>query len=234
MSNYCVKRTCVIYALILTPCFHIGCTDQVNKLDSAEKSEPLMQRATQRANEGDVESAIRLYEKTLNQNPSNARAHLELALLLHDYKKSYVEAIYHYRRYLKLRPTAEKWDMISEREHLAGRLFAAGVVAPGPDGARVIELQKEVRSLNAEVSQLRRRLSVGGAVASKQASTRLQQKPRIRGKIERHHVKPGDSLSGIARKFYGDPHRWKEIQIANPGILGSSEVVKVGQVLVIP
>jgi len=234
MSQYYVKRTCVIYALTLIPCFHIGCTDRVNTLDNTEKSEPLMQRAAQRANEGDVESAIRLYEKTLNQNPSNARAHLDLALLFHDYKKNYVEAIYHYRRYLKLRPTTEKWDMISERERLAGRLFAAGVVAPGPDGARVIELQQEVRSLKAEVSTLRRRLAVGGSIAPKQASTRPQQKSRPRTKIETYRVKAGDSLSDIARKFYGDPHRWKEIQIANPGILGNSEVVKVGQVLVIP
>jgi tetratricopeptide (TPR) repeat protein len=235
VSRYYVKRHCIIYALaLITPCFLVGCSDRVTKLDSTEKAEPLMQRAAQRTNEGDVESAIRLYRKVLYQNPKNARAHLDLALLLHDYKKNYVEAIYHYRRYLKLRPTTDKWEMIGERERLAERLFAAGVVAPGPDGARVIELQQEVRSLNAEVSMLRRRLAVGGSITPKPAPTRVQKKPRTRAKIDTYRVLPGDSLSDIARKVYGDAHRWKEIQVANAGLLGSSEVVKVGQVLVIP
>lgn len=194
-----------------------------------------MQRAAQRANEGDEDSAIRLYRKVLDQNPRNASAHLDLGLLLHHYKKNYVEAIYHYRRYLDLRPKTDKWEMIGERVRDAEHMFAADVVAPGPEGAKVVQLQQEVLSLKAEMSRLRRRLLAGGSIPQKSTPSAPKSKPRAPAKLDTYRVKPGDTLSDIARKVYdGDSQRWKEIQSANSDILGSSAVVKVGQVLVIP
>lgn len=48
-------------------------------------------------------------------------------------------------------------------------------------------------------------------------------------------VKPGDSLSGIAQKQYGNPAGWPKIYAANRAAIGPNpNYIKAGQVLVIP
>lgn len=52
-------------------------------------------------------------------------------------------------------------------------------------------------------------------------------------KLKRTHiVQPGESLSSISRKYYGTPERYGKIVAANN--LRSRDVIRVGQVLVIP
>jgi 5'-nucleotidase/UDP-sugar diphosphatase len=47
-------------------------------------------------------------------------------------------------------------------------------------------------------------------------------------------VGAGDSLSAIAKKFYGDTNRWKEIWEANKDKLPDPNLITVGQELRIP
>lgn len=49
-----------------------------------------------------------------------------------------------------------------------------------------------------------------------------------------HTVKKGETLSEIARLYYGSGTRWKEIYDANSEKLGDKNRVRVGTVLVIP
>jgi len=52
-------------------------------------------------------------------------------------------------------------------------------------------------------------------------------------KLKRTHVvQPGDSLSAISRKYYGNPDLYGKIAVANG--LRSHDRIRVGQVLVIP
>ena len=48
----------------------------------------------------------------------------------------------------------------------------------------------------------------------------------------RYTVVRGDTLSGIARRYYGNPSAWKNIAAANPGV--NPNDLKVGQTLVLP
>lgn len=50
----------------------------------------------------------------------------------------------------------------------------------------------------------------------------------------RHTVKSGESLSKIAKHYYGDPMKYKEIFSANTNILSNPDVIRPDQVLVIP
>lgn len=47
-------------------------------------------------------------------------------------------------------------------------------------------------------------------------------------------VVPGDTLSGIALKFYGDASRWPEIHEANKDIIENPNLIYPGQTFVIP
>ena len=49
-----------------------------------------------------------------------------------------------------------------------------------------------------------------------------------------HTVAKGDTLYSLARQYYNDQGRWKDIYQANLGMLSSPDLVKIGQELVIP
>lgn len=49
-----------------------------------------------------------------------------------------------------------------------------------------------------------------------------------------HTVVPGDTLSGIAKKYYGDASRWPEIQAANKGKISNPNLIYPGQTFLIP
>ena len=50
----------------------------------------------------------------------------------------------------------------------------------------------------------------------------------------RHTVKSGESLSLIAKHYYGDPMKYKQIFEANTNILKNPDLIHPDQVLVIP
>jgi hypothetical protein len=50
----------------------------------------------------------------------------------------------------------------------------------------------------------------------------------------KHIVESGESLSKIAKHYYGDMMKYKQIFEANRDILDSADVIEVGQVLMIP
>ena len=49
-----------------------------------------------------------------------------------------------------------------------------------------------------------------------------------------HEVVKGDSLSSIAKKYYGDPSLYMQIFEANKDVLSKPDLIKIGQRLRIP
>ena len=49
-----------------------------------------------------------------------------------------------------------------------------------------------------------------------------------------YRVQPGETLSMIARKFFGKSSAWKTIRDANPGVIGPDGIVRAGQEIRIP
>lgn len=47
-------------------------------------------------------------------------------------------------------------------------------------------------------------------------------------------VKPGDSLASLARRYYGDPEKWRVLYDANRELLNNPDDLHVGDVLTIP
>lgn len=55
------------------------------------------------------------------------------------------------------------------------------------------------------------------------------------GSSSRYHtVAEGDSLSSLARKYYGSPNRWADIEAANHDVIGNPNALRVGTRLKIP
>jgi LysM repeat protein len=281
----------------------VGCR-RVGHLDERERNNRIVRKAYELSNQGDYDAAIGLFTKALETYPRLSRPHLDVALLLHDRKRDYVRAIYHYNRYMELRPRTDKMRMITGRIQQAERALVASFEIEGESSGRSVnDLERENRGLNdrqivlvkrievleAELAAIREeeRLRYKATVVGEEGVTATQsslpappvtvfdrplpavsaaevevnstdegatsaaaktpppvtppvatvlpvatapEKPAARS----YTVRPGDSLSKIAFKVYGDATKWRKLQNSNRTSLGNSVNVKVGQVLVVP
>ena len=159
----------------------------------------------------DVDGAIAWCEKALRRRPDSAPAHRELALMYDHYKQDYLAALYHYRRYLELRPdTAERADveemMATCGRALAAQLLAAGPVLPPPPVAAAPAVAPPAPPV---------------APAAAPA-------PQI------HVVQAGENLATISGRYYGTPAKWKLIFNANQDRLTDANNLRVGTRIEIP
>ena len=232
-----------------------GCGPRAARLDRRDEQDPIIRRAQAKARIGDVDGAIELYRKALERNPHLARAHFDLGILYDTRKKDYIRAIYHYKRYLELRPDTEKKGLIKDFIRRARISFAASLPEQ-PSGAvrEIAELKKENRDLRQRVDELQRQLQeckrrirtaaspASAEVAAPAAAPMAAGPPSLAApapapahpEVRLYRVRRGDTLSSIATKMYGSPAQWKKIYDANRGTLKGPESLRVGQNLVIP
>ena len=79
-----------------------------------EEDHPLMRRALSLQRVGDIRGAIEAYQHAIETKPGFARAHLNIAILYSEPPhEDFVRAIYHYERYLDLRPGMKLWALHS-------------------------------------------------------------------------------------------------------------------------
>src|ERR1700678_249343 len=87
-------------------CFPSGDTQ------SDEQNEPHFLTGKSLVSQMDYTGAINSFERALEVNPRNASAHYELGWLYEEKAADQAAAIYHYDRFLRLRPAAENADVI--------------------------------------------------------------------------------------------------------------------------
>jgi LysM repeat protein len=213
---------------------------------SDEQREPHFLAGKARANALDYKGAIEAFEKALEANPRNASAHFELALLCEKDETDLTGAIYHFDRYLRLRPNAENADIVKDRLLRCKQMLASGVlpVSTAPN------MQRDLERLTAENRELRRQLEAWQAYyashpqpTSSPPSTSAIQTSGGTGTVaapstqpvqqavaaRTHTVKAGESPYSIAKK-YGV--KLDALLAANPGL--DPKRLKVGQTLNIP
>lgn len=154
----CNVLICLVMAL--TCC--AGCFENVAKQDQKDGDNIYIQRARSKIDEGEPKAAIALYKQALDVDPTLARAHLDLALLLHDAGDDYIATIYHYRRYIELRPDTEKKKMIENRIRLASQSFAGQIMGKkyAVNQAFVEELEKKNKELTDKIEILERKNAI--------------------------------------------------------------------------
>lgn len=236
---------CLI-AVCVAPCI-TGCGRDAASLDKQEENDPALRRARVRKKAQDIDGAIELYNKALDRKPQLARAHLEVGLLYDSYKEDYNRAIYHYQRYLELRPDSEKEQLIQDLIRRA-RLSYAVSLPDTPPGAieEIAELRKENASLKARLAELMKSPS-GVASSSMSESAPRTVAPQVvtetspapkpapaQPPVRTYRVQKGDTLSSISGKMYNDTTAWRKIYEANKNTMKSPSSLTVGQTLIIP
>ena len=106
-----------------------GCV-QSNPGSSDEEKEPHFQHGQELANSLDDKGAAESFEKALEVNPHNAHAHFELGLLCQrGDNPDLAAAIYHFERFLRMRPDSDQADAVRARINACKQDFARSVSA---------------------------------------------------------------------------------------------------------
>jgi LysM repeat protein len=237
--------------LLLAGCVLGGC---VPPAPGDEEKEPYFLAGKGRVSTMDFTGAIQSFEKALEVNPKSAPAHFELGLLYDQNEPDPAAAIYHFERYLKLRPNSGKEELVRTRI-LACKQKLAETVSLGPVTERQ---QRGFEDLAVENKRLQEEKEIWHAYAlSLQA---LTNRPAASSPVTRatqppasaqpapadstipvrptatpaatsrtHIVKAGESPILIARK-YGV--KLEALNAANPKL--DPRRLQVGQALIIP
>lgn len=208
--------------------------------DQREERDPLLKKAQARKNMNDFDGALELCQRAIDRKPAMARPHLDMALIYDQSKGDYLRAIYHYERYLEMRPQAEKRDLIQELIRHAKLNYAASLPEQ-PSGAiqEIAMLKKEIESLRIQMARQKPSASVTTAQPAPAAPTAVvptsAQPQPAQSAMQTYVVQAGDTLSKIAGKVYRDTTQWEVLYEANKSALpGGPQSVRVGQTLMIP
>lgn len=198
-------------------------------------------RQAQKARDAnDFKSALQSYRQVLDTHPRFARGHLELALLCDEKLGDPVSAIYHYRRYLELEPSADKRRVVEDFIERAKLSLAAKLPQPpGVDTSELVRLQNQNAALAAEVAALKARLTEvpvapTNVVVAPPTVAPVTNVVAETAKARTHVVAKGDTLYSLAVRYYGDRAAWQKIYQANRAALPNKDQLRIGQSLVIP
>ena len=211
---------------------------------SAERREArdrYLRRAQAAQESQDIDRAIALCEQALLRRPDLALAHRELGLMLDNYRRDYVPAIYHYQRYLQLRPDAKNREEIDALIRQCRMSFAAQI-AESPEEIK-LDLQARdarIRNLELEVAAWREQnnpvpapaAAASASLAKAAASPAVS--PAVSAQAQFHVVQAGENLATISMRYYGTRAKWKTIFDANKERLTDANNLRVGTKLDIP
>lgn len=136
-------------ALLLLLLVLSGC-DPTGQTQLEEEKEPHFLTGKNRERSMDFAGAVEAFDKALEVNPQSAAAHFELGWLSAEKENDPAAAIYHYERYLKLRPNAENSTLVGQRI-LICKQDLARQVSLGPINEKV---QRDLEQLTAETKRL--------------------------------------------------------------------------------
>lgn len=117
-------------------------------------------RAKEKYELRDYREAISLYEEVLRDNPEMAKAHFALGLIYNDKIGDPVSAIYHFRKFLRLRPNSDKAKTVKEwitRAELS--IASLQPNSPMESTEQFVEIQKENLALKNANEKLQQELT---------------------------------------------------------------------------
>jgi len=215
------------------------------------------------AQEGKAREGLAMFTKVILSRAEAPESHMEAGLLCLDAQvKDPLLAIFHFRRYLALRPDSIHSRVAQDRIRFAEKEFLKALPSFNAEDSRVASLQGQLALVRAENDRLK--LKVGAAIAPVTApvadapedtasavpptlsptarpevdpvaaATRQAKSGKPAGVRRTHVIAKGDSLAAISRKYYGTSARWKDILNANSAAMKNERDLKVGREIVIP
>ena len=222
-----------------------------------ETDEPEYQRGKDLLRRGEEEKALLSFLRVVDERSEAPESHLEVGLLYLEEFDQPVLAIYHFQRFLELRPEARQSPQVEKLVDTARKEFARSLPGqpfrPPEEQDEILRhaerlevenqrLEREIRELRGANRRLREqwesaRAAAGGNGGNTAATTgggRAEGPPSPEPSPGSYVVRPGDTLNSIARRAYGNPALWERIFDANRDLLRSPDDLRVGQELRLP
>lgn len=228
----------------------VGCDDTVPGLPrSLETEDQDFKQGQLFQKQGESRKALECYLKVIDKRKGAAESNLEAGRMYLELQDP-LPAIYHFNQYIRMKPTSEQSNLVRQLIKTAEKQFMQQL--PGrpmePDALGGSDLNAKLRNLQLENEKLKRELSdynrtqKGLILPPKTTSEKPAEKPATTedGKTQRfrqYTVVKGDTLSGIARKVFGDasPTRISAIYNANRDKMTSvNSLPKIGTVILLP
>jgi len=177
--------------------------------------------------QGDYSSAVEMYHKALELDPDNADTYLQLGIIYDDNLKDEEQAVYYYKQFLIREPDSDKAKRVRGWIEKSAEMIEEGNGHEEPD---------PIPAPSSRPGPIRPSAALLPTPAEVTAPDTPREKTpeEIEEAETRYTVKSGDTLAGIAEKFYGDLTAWKRIYQANRDKLANPNALKVGQELIIP
>lgn len=226
-----------------------GCDKDTGSVEAREENDPNVLSGQEFMEQGNYDAAIDEFMRATELEPLMARPHLDLAIIYQQYKINYIHAIYHYDRYLELRPDGEKAEFINEQKLKVAQALANTLINNSPEVKQVVQ---ERNNLVQQNNELKRQLAASLKNRSTPAPTDtaapssvtqtvpktsrvvVQEVSAASQKYQVYHVVGGDTLTKIATKFYGDSNKSDIIYEANKEKMRSPNDLKIGQTIIVP
>ncbi len=231
----------------------------------SEEQEKSFLRGKRYEREGNQREALSAFLKVIAQREDAAESHLEAGRIFLDHIKDPISAIYHFRKYLELKPDSVQADFVRQLIDTSKKEFARTLAGhPFENDIDRLDLLELVNQLKLDNGRLRERLSAvagipsraDGGMAGEESETLpdnsdLNSVQSFAGQNESdaspgveannaetqpttYIIQPGDNLSKISAKVYGNPGRWQDIFQANREKLSNPDDLRVGVELSIP
>lgn len=203
--------------------------------------------------------AMEAFYKVVNSRSEAPESHLELGVLAMRLDMP-LDAIYHYRQYLRQSQTSNNDKLVEDQIRGATKKFLSqqpggfdsGGTGPDIEG-KYDAMRKENDALKREIQLLRSRIAelevrlgnrerteprsgeqVNPRSGSGHADTAENTSVGTRTIPARHTIVRGDTLERISRKYYGTPQRWRDIYNYNRKKLSTPNALKPGDTLDLP
>ena len=224
-------RGAFVLAVILTAALSFSACD---RLALRERPSKTMEAARKKASAGDFRAAIKLYEAALDGTAATAEAHYRLALLYDDKLQRPRDALHHFERYLEVAPEGP-FNKEAKMYRKEGELKLMTALNKGSfvSQQEAARLKNENLALRKRVVELVARRDAIAASSPLPKAVDAKQKPIPPG-ARTHTVVDGETLASIAKRYYKNEARWKDIQDANFNRLEGTVKIKPGQKLIIP
>ena len=163
------KKTFVALLALICGLALCGCNPPGQNASDEEK-EPQFLIGRSRVNAMNFAGAIEAFEQALEKNPQSGAAHFELGWLYAEKEADSAAAIYHYQKYLKLRPTAANSETIKEHIFRLKQELAKGVLpvpASNEMQKQLEQLVEDNRKLNEELIRLKSNVLTPSVAASR-------------------------------------------------------------------
>lgn len=243
-----------LFLIILGTLFFFGCHQGE---DTRHPTFILGERCRE---DGDYLAAERQFRRFLARRPESAAGHLAMASLYDENFKNFSAAIFHYNEFLRIEPDSPDSDMIKSWQAVAERKYRDQLNTkdlPLPDIKRedfedlelenkklwnhnndlrrmLLHQQRLISELRKEVATIpQAKLDTPIEVASPSTVTPTSEKASSpSNKTIIYEVQAGDTLSLIARKYYGASSKYTVLLEANN--LTKTSTLRVGQKIKIP